>query len=76
MKFNYLGAQPARVNGSDPDSTGPLHYDGLLAAMPASVAGGAAAGWLLAVPFTLGVGLGSLLAALFVLVSLFVVPPE
>ena len=54
----------------------PSHYDALLAAMPASVAGGAAAGWLLAIPLALGVGLGSVLAALFVLVSLFVVPPQ
>ena len=44
--------------------------------MPASVAGGAAAGWLLAIPLILGIGLGSLLAALFVVVSLFVVPPQ
>ena len=28
----------------------PTRYDGLLAAMPASVAGGALAGWLLAIP--------------------------
>jgi hypothetical protein len=44
--------------------------------MPASLAGGAAAGWLLAIPLTLGVGVGSLLAACFVAISLFVVPPE
>ena len=44
--------------------------------MPASVAGGAAAGWLLAIPLAFGIGLGSALAACFVLVSLFVVPPE
>lgn len=58
------------------DAPGPTRYDGLLAAMPASVAGGAAAGWMLAIPFALGVGAGTVLAALFVVVSLFVVPPE
>ncbi|QLD90420.1 hypothetical protein HWV07_15815 [Natronomonas salina] len=57
-------------------NTTPTRYDGLLAAMPASVAGGAVAGWLLAIPLAVGVGLGSVLAALFVLVSLFVVPPQ
>ena len=57
-------------------NTTPTCYDGLLAAMPASVAGGAVAGWLLAIPLAVGVGLGSALAALFVLVSLFVVPPQ
>lgn len=54
----------------------PTRYDGLLAAMPASVAGGAAAGWLLAVPYLLGLGLGGVLAGVFLAVSLFVVPPE
>lgn len=54
----------------------PTRYDGLLAAMPVSLAGGAAASWLLAVPFAIGVGAGSLLAACFVAISLFVVPPE
>ena len=55
---------------------GPSRYDGLLAAMPASVAGGALAGWLLAIPMAIGVGLGSALASVFVALSLFVVPPE
>ena len=54
----------------------PTRYDGLLAAMPASVAGGAVAGWLLAIPMAVGVGLGSALASVFVALSLFVVPPE
>ena len=54
----------------------PTRYDGLLAAMPASVAGGALAGWLLAIPTAIGVGLGSALAGVFVALSLFVVPPE
>ena len=54
----------------------PTRYDGLLAAMPASVAGGALAGWLLAIPTAVGVGLGSVLASVFVALSLFVVPPE
>ena len=44
--------------------------------MPASVAGGALAGWLLAIPTAVGVGLGSALASVFVALSLFVVPPE
>jgi hypothetical protein len=57
-------------------STTPTRYDGLLAAMPASLAGGAAAGWLLAIPLTIGVGVGSLLAACFVAISLFIVPPQ
>ena len=55
---------------------GPSRYDGLLAAMPASVAGGALAGWLLAIPTAIGVGLGSALAGVFVALSLFIVPPE
>ena len=54
----------------------PTRYDGLLAAMPASVAGGALAGWLSAVPSALAVGVGSAIAGLFVVLSLFVVPPE
>ena len=54
----------------------PTRYDGLLAAMPASVAGGALAGWLLAIPMAIGIGLGSALASVFVALSLFVVPPE
>jgi hypothetical protein len=72
MRFNYLRAQLPDVT----TRSTPTRYDGLLAAMPASVAGGAAAGWLLAIPLALGIGIGSLLAALFVLVSLFVVPPQ
>lgn len=72
MTFNYL--QPLGAGVSETPT--PTRYDGLLAAMPASIAGGAAAGWLLAVPLALGVGLGSLLAACFVAVSLFVVPPK
>ena len=51
-------------------------YDGLLAAMPASVAGGALAGWLLAIPTAVGAGLGSAVTSVFVALSLFVVPPE
>jgi hypothetical protein len=54
----------------------PTRYDGLLAAMPASVVGGAAAGWALAVPLLVGLSVGSLLAACFIAISLFVVPPE
>ena len=54
----------------------PTRYDGMLAAMPVPVVAGAAAGWGLAIPYAVGVGLGSLLAGLLVVVSLFVVPPE
>ena len=50
-------------------------YDGLLAAMPASLAGGAIVGWLLAIPFSFGIGAGSLVAALLLWVSMFVIPP-
>ncbi|CAI50580.1 uncharacterized protein NP_4978A [Natronomonas pharaonis DSM 2160] len=53
----------------------PTRYDGLLAAMPASMAGGAAAGWWSTAPLAAGLGLGSAVAAAFVAVSLFVVPP-
>jgi len=54
----------------------PTRYDGLLAAMPLPVAGGALAGWLSAVPTALAVGAGSAIAGVFVALSLFVVPPE
>jgi len=54
----------------------PTRYDGLLAAIPLPVAGGAVAGWLSAVPSALAVGVGSAVAGLFVVLSLFVVPPE
>lgn len=61
------------IGGSLPD--GVDEYDGLLAAIPVTMAGGAAAGWLAAVPLTVGVFAGSLLAGLLTFVSLFVVPP-
>jgi hypothetical protein len=54
----------------------PTRYDGLLAAMPASVMGGVAAGWWSTLSTVAGVGAGGALAAFFVVVSLFVVPPE
>lgn len=54
----------------------PTRYDGLLAALPASLAGGTAAGWLSTIPTLVGIGAGGVVAALFVSVSLFVVPPE
>jgi hypothetical protein len=54
----------------------PSHYDGLLAAMPASVAGGAAVGWALAVPVLVGMAAGSLLAGLLLAVSILLVPPQ
>lgn len=50
-------------------------YDGLLAAMPASVIGGAIVGWIGAIPITVGLFVGCLLAGVLMLVSLFVVPP-
>jgi ethanolamine utilization microcompartment shell protein EutL len=71
MRFNYLDTERLGVTLPTPTC-----YDGLLAAMPASIVGGAAAGWLLAIPLAVGVGAGSALAAIFVAVSLFVVPPE
>lgn len=68
------------MRDSDRDIDGSLsdgvdEYDGLLAAIPVSMAGGALAGWLAAVPLTAGVLAGSLLAGLLTFVSLFVVPP-
>jgi threonine/homoserine/homoserine lactone efflux protein len=44
--------------------------------MPVSLASGAAAGWISAVPTLAGIGAGGLVAALLVSVSLFLVPPE
>ena len=54
----------------------PTRYDGLLAALPASVAGGVAAGWLSTLSTVAGIGAGGVLAAVFVAVSLFAVPPQ
>lgn len=54
----------------------PTRYDGLLAAMPASVAGGTAAGLWLTIPLRVGIGLGGVCAALLVLVSLFHLSPK
>lgn len=54
----------------------PTRYDGLLAAIPVSVAGGSAAGWLLAIPTIAGIGAGGVVASLLVAVSLFVFPPN
>ena len=70
IRFNYQGLVGPSM------AEAPTRYDGLLAAMPASVAGGALAGWLLAIPMAVGVGAGSALASVFVAASLFVVPPE
>jgi hypothetical protein len=44
--------------------------------MPASVAGGAAVGWALAVPVLAGMAAGGLLAGLLLAVSMAVVPPQ
>lgn len=71
MTFNYLRFERGGVTAP----LTPTYYDALLAAVPASVAGGAVAGLLLAIPLAFGIGLGSALAGLFVAVSLFVVPP-
>ena len=49
-------------------------YDGLLAAMPASVAGGTAAGWWLAIPLLAGVGVGAGIAATIILLSIATAP--
>lgn len=54
---------------------GPTRYDGLLAALPAAIAGGTAAGWWLSVPTLMGIAAGGLVATLLVSISLFVVPP-
>ncbi|MFQ3285549.1 MAG: hypothetical protein ACI9TI_000946 [Natronomonas sp.] len=53
----------------------PTRYDGLLAAMPAPLVGGAAVGWLSSIPTIAGLAIGGLVAAVLVSVSLFVVPP-
>ena len=53
----------------------PTRYDGLLAAMPASVAGGAAAGWWLAIPLLAGVGVGAGVAAIMIGLSIAMAPP-
>lgn len=50
-------------------------YDGLLAAMPASIVGGLVVGWLGTIPLTLGLIGGSVLAGVLMAVLLFVVPP-
>jgi len=44
--------------------------------MPASIAGGAAAGWWSALSTVAGIGVGGGVAALFVATSLFLMPPE
>lgn len=72
MTFNYLRDERPYVT----EAPTPTRYDGLLAALPASIAGGAAAGWASAVPMLAGIGAGGIVAALFVSVSLFVVPPQ
>ncbi|MXR40010.1 hypothetical protein GRX01_01375 [Halobaculum sp. WSA2] len=53
----------------------PSKYDLLLAAVPALLLAGAAAATRLALPASVGTGLGSLLAALLVGYGLFVDPP-
>ncbi len=60
----------------DPPSLEPTRYDGLLAAMPASVVIGIAAGWWSTLSTAAGIGAGGVLAALVVVITLFVVPPE
>jgi len=49
-------------------------YDGLLAAMPVSVVGGTAAGWWLTIPLLAGVGIGSGVAVMMILVSIAMAP--
>ena len=62
---------------TDPSSSTPTptRYDGLLAAMPAPLVGGAVMGWLSGLPTIAGLAAGGLVAAVLVSVSLFVVPP-
>ena len=49
-------------------------YDGLLAAMPVSVVGGTAAGWWLTIPLLAGVGIGSGIAVMMILISVAMAP--
>ena len=70
MTFNYPRNETWDVTDT------PTRYDGLLAALPASLAGGTVAGWLSAIPTLAGIGAGGVVAAFFLSVSLFVVPPK
>ncbi|SHG70556.1 hypothetical protein [Halobaculum gomorrense] len=64
------------VSGADPARLlSPSKYDLLLAVVPALLVAGAVAGTRLALPPSVGTGLGSLLAALLVGYGLFVEPP-
>jgi len=51
-------------------------YDGLLAAMPVSVVGGTAAGWWLTIPLLAGVGIGSGIAVMMILISVAMAPTD
>lgn len=51
-------------------------YDGLLAAMPASVVVGGIIGWLAAVPISVGLFAGIVFAGVLVVLSLFTVPSD
>lgn len=73
MRFNYCEGERRHVPESVPT---PTRHDGLLAALPASVAGGALAGWLSTLSTVAGLGIGGVVAAALLAVSLFAVPPE
>lgn len=72
IRFNYCQLHAYGMS----EVPAPTHYDSLLAAMPASVAGGAAVGWILAIPVLAGMAVGGVLAGLMLAVSLFVMPPK
>lgn len=74
MTFNYLRAEHRYVPETLPRM--PTRYDGLLAAVPISVAIGVAAGWWSTLSTVAGIGAGGIVATLLVAISLFVVPPE
>ena len=58
------------------DHTTPTRHDGLLAALPVSIAGGVAVGWLWTLPLVAGLALGGTLAATLLAVALFAFPPQ
>jgi hypothetical protein len=70
MTFNYL-----RIGGRGVMEA-PTRYDGLLAALPVSLAGGTVAGWLSTAPTLAGVGAGGIVATVILAVSLFAAPPR
>lgn len=74
MTFNY----PQVKHGFVTEHTAqiPTRYDGLLALLPASIVSGIVSGWWSTFSTTAGIGAGGIVAAFFLAVSLFVIPPE